>query len=579
MKRDFTKSSYIRFGSFAVLFGLLTMVPCASFSQKGISKGEKDLMHHEVIGDKYVPGSNNKGETSPAYKYESSIFFMTQVNIDENGENILGDAGNEPSIAVDPTNPDRMAIGWRQFDDVSNNFRQAGYGYTLDGGETWTFPGVINPGVFRSDPVLDADNDGRFYYNSLTVDNNDNMWCDVYRTEVGGVEWGEPVYAQGGDKQWMRIDRTESTGAGNIYAIWNQSWSICQPGFFTRSTDGGDSYEDCTEIDGSPFWGTLAVDGDGNLYTVGAGGWGDEVIVVKSTNASNAGNPVSWQNAVTVDLDGYMTGWTNVNPAGLLGQAWIDVDKSGGPGDGNVYVLASVARNSSNDEGDVMFTKSTDGGDTWSAPVRINDDIGTSNIQWFGTMSVAPNGRIDVVWLDTRDDNPGTYWSSLYYSYSLDQGETWSVNERLSEAFDPHVGWPNQNKMGDYFDMVSDNSSAHLAWANTLNGEQDVYYGRITPQLTGINNRSKQDFLSVTNYPNPFKGETTIRYKLNNQGDVKITIFDVYGKEIKTIVNENKQPGSYSIVFKAENDLPAGVYYCRMTSGTSTKTVSMMLIR
>jgi hypothetical protein len=505
---------------------------------------------------------------------------MTQVNINENGENILGDAVNEPCIAVDPTNPNRMAIGWRQFDNVSSNFRQGGYGYTLDGGVSWTFPGVINPGIFRSDPVLDADSDGKFYYNSLTVDNNSNMWCDVYRTEIGGVEWGELVYAQGGDKQWMRIDRTEGVGAGNIYANWSQSYSICEPGFFTRSTDGGDSYEDCTEIEGSPYWGTLTVDGDGNLYTVGASNWGDEIIVVKSTNASNAGNPVSWQNTVAVDLDGYLTGWTNVNPAGLLGQAWIDTDKSGGPGDGNVYVLASVARNSNSDEGDVMFAKSTDGGNNWSAPMRINDDIGTSNVQWLGTMSVAPNGRIDVVWLDTRDDNPGAYWSSLYYSYSLDQGETWSVNERLSEAFDPHVGWPNQNKMGDYFDMVSDESSAHLAWASTLNGEQDVYYGRITPQLTGIgDNPQKSDFVSVSAYPNPFKEKVTIRYSLNKSGIVNLSVFDIYGKEVKTVVNKSQEAGSYNVTFAVDADLAEGVYYCRLTSGAGTRTISMMHIR
>ncbi len=61
-----------------------------------------------------------------------------------------------------------MAIGWRQFNTVTSNFRQAGYGYTTNGGQTWTFPGVIEPGVFRSDPVLDSDVDGNFYYNSLT---------------------------------------------------------------------------------------------------------------------------------------------------------------------------------------------------------------------------------------------------------------------------------------------------------------------------------------------------------------------------------------------------------------------------
>ena len=71
---------------------------------------------------------------------------------------------------------------------------------------------------------------------------------------------------------------------------------------------------------------------------------------------------------------------------------------------------------------------------------QIMEDNDTNNWQWFNSISVAPNGRIDVTWLDTRDD-PGTYLSSLYYSYSFDGGLTWSENERLSDSFDPHVGW------------------------------------------------------------------------------------------------------------------------------------------
>jgi hypothetical protein len=82
------------------------------------------------------------------------------------------------------------------------------------------------------------------------------------------------------------------------------------------------------------------------------------------------------------------------------------------------------------------------------------------------------------VWLDTRND-PGGYDSQLMYSFSEDQGQTWSPNEFLGPAFDPHVGWPQQNKMGDYFDMVSDDLGADLAYAATYNGEQDVYYIRI----------------------------------------------------------------------------------------------------
>ena len=141
------------------------------------------------------------------------------------------------------------------------------------------------------------------------------------------------------------------------------------------------------------------------------------------------------------------------------GQTSIAVDTSDGPYHGNVYLLCSVERNSNPDPLDVMFARSTNGGVNWSSPIKVNDDPSTSAYQWFGTMSVAPNGRIDVIWLDTRD-NPGTYISALYYSNSTDGGATWSPNERLSDYFDPHVGWPQQNKMGDYFHMVSDSNGA-----------------------------------------------------------------------------------------------------------------------
>ena len=93
-------------------------------------------------------------ETSPRMISQFGPFTSFQVNVDANGNNIVGDAANEPSIAVDPTNLSKMVIGWRQFNSVSSNFRQAGWGYTSNGGATWTFPGVLENNVFRSDPVL-----------------------------------------------------------------------------------------------------------------------------------------------------------------------------------------------------------------------------------------------------------------------------------------------------------------------------------------------------------------------------------------------------------------------------------------
>src|SRR5256885_7350126 len=113
------------------------------------------------------PAPPRKIETSPRMISQFGPFISHQVNVDANGQNILGDAANECPIAVDPTNGNKMTIAWRQFNDVSSNFRQAGWGYTTDGGTTWTFPGVLENGVFRSDPVTNSNELGNFFYLSL----------------------------------------------------------------------------------------------------------------------------------------------------------------------------------------------------------------------------------------------------------------------------------------------------------------------------------------------------------------------------------------------------------------------------
>ncbi len=415
--------------------------------------------------------------TSPGGRVERNGYVAVQVNVDDNGNNIIGDAGNEPSIAVDPVDRTRMAIGWRQFDTIASDFRQAGWGWSDDGGQTWTFPGRIEAGVFRSDPVLRSDADGVFYYNSLTAEGYD-FWCHVYISTDGGMTWDDGHYAEGGDKQWMAIDQTDGIGRGNIYAHWTRSWSVCN-GDFTDSYDGGYTFQDCIEVPDNPQWGTSIVGPNGEVYVCGAG-YGDFTVAMSST-LQDPMEPPAWDWQKSVNLGGDQGFSTGPNPGGLLGQAWIGVDRSGGPSHGNLYLCCSVDPGGS-DPLDVMFSRSTDGGLTWSSPVRLNDDTGNA-WQWFATMSVAPNGRIDVIWNDTRND-PGGYDSELYYTFSEDAGVTWSVNEVLTPAFDPHIGWPQQNKMGDYFDMHSDNLGADLAFSATFNGEQDVYFMRIGQSCT-----------------------------------------------------------------------------------------------
>jgi hypothetical protein len=391
--------------------------------------------------------------------------------------NIVGDAANEPSIAIDPTNPQRMAIGWRQFDTIASDFRQAGWAYTTDGGATWTFPGVLEPGVFRSDPVLAADNAGRFFYNSLR-----GTFCvDVWRSTDAGATWPNLAAAFGGDKQWMDIDRTGGMGEGHLYEAWQNAArcsGVSSGLLFSRSTDHGLTWMSPISIPNSPRFGVTTVGPDGAVYVTGVTSSFSTFVVAKSTNAQNAGVTPTWAFSVTGNfLGGAQAIGGGPNPAGLLGQVWLAVNPSNAS---NVYLLCSVDP-SGTDPLDVRFARSTNGGQNWAASVRVNDDPTTNGAyQWFGTMSVAPNGRIDVVWNDTRDD-PDNALSRLYYSYSTDEGVTWATNYALTPAWNSLVGFPVQLKIGDYYHMISDNNYAHLAYAATFNGEQDVYYLRIDP--------------------------------------------------------------------------------------------------
>ncbi|MCP3959742.1 MAG: exo-alpha-sialidase [bacterium] len=452
---------------------ILLSAPAALAETPPDAVREPAVVHLEVPDDPYVAVPIESRVTGPAFRAVRGAFASVQVNVDGAGMNIVGDAANEPSIAVDLTGSQRVAIGWRQFDTITSSFRQAGWGQTADGGATWT-TGTIEPGVFRSDPVLDSDAAGNFYYNSLSVPGT--FQCDVFRSADGGATWDSGVYALGGDKQWMAIDRGAGVGAGNVYSNWSESASCCADTSFTRSTDGGDSYENAGSMPQQPRFGTTAVAPSGNVYVAGAGGFGNTIYVVKSTTLQDPGLAPAFDSAVAVDLGGSPGLGGGPNPGGLSGQVWVATSQAPGLAQDEVYVLASVDPPGT-DPLDVHFVRSTDGGATWSTPVRVNDDAGDA-WQWFGTMSVAPGGRIDVVWNDSRSD-PGGFDSALYYSFSTDGGVSWSSDVPLSPSFDPHLGWPQQDKIGDYYDMVSEDDVVHVAWAATFNGEQDVYYLRL----------------------------------------------------------------------------------------------------
>jgi hypothetical protein len=117
---------------------------------------------------------------------------------------------------------------------------------------------------------------------------------------------------------------------------------------------------------------------------------------------------------------------------------------------------------------------STDGGKTWSPPKALDDeDPKTFGGQFFPNLSIAPNGRIDVAWWDTRDKQ-GLRATDVYYTYSTDDGKTWSKNQRITDvSVDRHYGiWGNNYDIASAPGIASNNSYVVFGWDDTRNSDK-----------------------------------------------------------------------------------------------------------
>jgi hypothetical protein len=493
---------------------------------------------------------------APSVDIPFGAYISHQVNVDNNGQNIVGDKGNEPTIAINPLNPNNIVIGWRRFEPFVGNIKQAGYGYSFDGGQSWVngmLPAL--PGQERTDPVLDVDSQGAIYFQSMAHGSVNES--SVFKSVDGGITWSDPVYQFTGDKNWIAIDKKGGESDGNIYSTWRTSGTTGDPNYvpkyFIRSTDGGISYQEPDAALPIPNYGfgRIAISPDSDVYLSGINE--DFVSInsigiirnghyfLKSINAKQPGIAPTFT-AQQVDLGGtaimlYGLGIPNTN--GGHGDTQIATDHSNGSMRGNIYMMAHTQGydwHDGDDPLDVHFVRSVDGGETWSSPIRINDDPASpSSFQWFPMLGVAPNSRIDAVWYDTRNGTgvaPYRY-SQLYYSYSWDGGITWSKNQPVTPVFNTHLPYQIVNgeerqadKIGDYTHMLSDANGAHIAYSATFNGEQDVYYLNIFPDC---NSNNQTDVLDIEQR---YSGDTNSNHipdscetiavpgDLDNDGDV-----------------------------------------------------------
>ena len=479
----------------------------------------------------------------------------------------------EVTIAVNPANPLNLVAG--------ANIRF--YYYSEDGGYTWKEGFMSSTYNVAGDPCVIFDAPGNAYYGHLSNPDN-GSWLDrivVQKSIDGGKTWNTGVGVglngeKDQDKEWLIADMTNSPYKNNIYMAWTQfdHYGSSDPSdstriLFSRSTDQGDTWSDpviisdhsgnCEDSDETVEGAVPAVGPDGEVYISWSGPLG--IMFDRSFD----GGQTFGKDIFVTDQHG---GWDIPSDSwGIYrcnGMPVTVCDISNSPHRGTIYILWSDDRNG---DYDIFVTKSTDRGSTWSEPKKVNDD-NSGRVQFFGWITVDPvTGAVYVIFYDRRETTGNA--TDVYVAKSYDGCETFT-NFRISESsFVPD----SRKFFGDYINITAYNGYVHPIWMRLDSLDLSVWTAVIydTSAVTGIKKSSSlKSFRLEQNYPNPFNPETYIRYQLAEHANIKISIFTLLGREIKTLFTGQKEAGYHTIQWDGTDNYgkPAasGQYFYRLVA-------------
>jgi hypothetical protein len=352
----------------------------------------------------------------------------------------------------------------------ANHF--TGWAHSSDSGSSWTDPGVLPGNNDAGDPVLARDTTtGRVYLATLYFSGSG---INIHRSDDDGVTWLPAVNGapQSGsmDKEWLAVDNFPGSGNGNVYLVV-RDFGSGNGIYFFRSTDQGATFGNVALIaSGSPSnvqGAYIVVTPDHVLHAF----WYDSnpsPDEIRTRSSSDQG--LTWGAPVTVtQLTSTATNGNLSLTAGFRSNSFPQVAVN--PVSGAMYLVYNdpVAA-SGGDRGNVLLRQSTDGGSTWTAPTLVNDDGGTK-AQYFPTIACRPDGSgLAVCWYDNRND-PGDALIERWGVTASISGSvlTFGPNFRISPQFPPVFGVDpviNSVYMGDYDQMVADNSFYYTTWGD-----------------------------------------------------------------------------------------------------------------
>jgi hypothetical protein len=265
-------------------------------------------------------------------------------------------------------------------------------------------------------------------------------------------------------------------------------------------------------------------------------------------------------------LDPFVGGW-DYNVTGIYRVNGLPItvcDLSNSVYKGTIYINWTDQRNGTTDT-DVWLIKSTDGGNTWSAPIRVNNDA-PGKQQFFTWMTVdQKTGYLWFVWYDRRNYSSSTVATDVYMAVSRDGGISFNNFKVSQTGFSPIAS----AFFGDYTNISAYNNVVRPIWTSmNTSGASSIYTAIIdtSAAFLGLDKNWDERTALVEleqNVPNPFDDHTIIGFKLLRAGAVTLSIYNAEGELIfKPINNEVKSIGRNVIALdKTKIDLQKGFYF------------------
>jgi len=466
----------------------------------------------------------------------------------------------EPTIAINPLNQNELVAG--------SNMNL--YYYSNDGGLTWT-QGFLHSdyGVY-GDPCIVADKTGNFYFFHLS-DPSDGNWIDrivCQKSTDQGKTWNNGSYMglngkKAQDKQWVTVDFSDNT----LYSTWTQfdKYGTANSAYrsnilFSKSTDSGESWSDavqinhdsgnCFDSDSTMEGAVPAVGPNGEVYVAWAGA--EKIFFTQSTDKGK-----TWpeQNLVVADQPG---GWDfdvpGISRCNGLPITCCDTSDNSST-HGNIYINWTDQRNGINNT-DVWMIKSTNGGNSWTAPKRVNQDT-TATHQFFTWMTIdQTNGNLFLIYYDRR--NYSDDMTDVYLAVSKDGGASF-VETKISES--PFT--PDRDVFfGDYTNITAYNNVVRPIWTR-FDMKLSIWTAIVDGSVVDIKNQSVFSLTDESVYPNPTQDISHFSFKLHQTSRVSLSLINVYGETVKQLItNEIRSQGIYIETLNPRHEnLSPGTYF------------------